>query len=119
MVLQRRLDYGFNGYRVPAVPRASRSARVKGPIRKKLEANQIRAFEILASVAGNYCRRANILCQQMILVERMHISFPMIPLRANRRKATCQRKTHVSAEAVMSKPFYVWAGCKSANKVIH
>lgn len=28
MVLQRRLDYGFNGYQVPVVPRASRSVRV-------------------------------------------------------------------------------------------
>ncbi|ONI03437.1 hypothetical protein PRUPE_6G256900 [Prunus persica] len=52
MVLQRRLDYGFNGYQVPEVPRASRSARGRVPIKKKLEANQIRAFEILASVAG-------------------------------------------------------------------
>ncbi|KAM1441910.1 hypothetical protein EV1_009725 [Malus domestica] len=52
MVLQRRLEYGFNGYRMPEVPRASRSARGRGPIRSKLEANQIRAFESLASVAG-------------------------------------------------------------------
>lgn len=28
MVLQKRLDYGFNGYQVPATPRATRSARV-------------------------------------------------------------------------------------------
>lgn len=28
MVLQRRLDYGFNGYQVPPTPRATRSARV-------------------------------------------------------------------------------------------
>ncbi|KAB2604920.1 telomere repeat-binding protein 5-like [Pyrus ussuriensis x Pyrus communis] len=52
MVLQRRLEYGFNGYRVPEVPRASRSARGRGPIRSKFEANQIHAFESLASVAG-------------------------------------------------------------------
>ncbi|KAM1409262.1 hypothetical protein ACFX2I_009673 [Malus domestica] len=52
MVLQRRLEYGFNGYRMPEVPRASRSARGRGPIRSKLEANQIHAFESLASVAG-------------------------------------------------------------------
>ncbi|KAM1748809.1 hypothetical protein ACFX12_009755 [Malus domestica] len=52
MVLQRRLEYGFNGYRMPEVPRASRSARGRGPIRRKLEANQIHAFESLASVAG-------------------------------------------------------------------
>ncbi|XP_009349456.2 telomere repeat-binding protein 5 isoform X1 [Pyrus x bretschneideri] len=52
MVLQRRLEYGFNGYRVPEVPRASRSARGRGPIRSKFEANQIHAFESLAGVAG-------------------------------------------------------------------
>lgn len=28
MVLQKRLDYGFNGYHVPYTPRATRSARV-------------------------------------------------------------------------------------------
>ncbi|KAK4551781.1 hypothetical protein RGQ29_032258 [Quercus rubra] len=53
MVLQRRLEYSFDGYQVPVVPRASRSVRGRGPIRKKCDGNQIRAFEILASVAGN------------------------------------------------------------------
>ncbi|KAJ6922351.1 hypothetical protein NC652_016108 [Populus alba x Populus x berolinensis] len=52
MVFQRRLDYGFDGYQVPVVPRASRSTRGRGPIRKKSENNQKHAFEILASVAG-------------------------------------------------------------------
>ncbi|KAK9290828.1 hypothetical protein L1049_009006 [Liquidambar formosana] len=52
MVLQRRLDYGFNGYQVPVVPRASRSARGRESIRKKGKDNQVRAFEILAAVAG-------------------------------------------------------------------
>lgn len=28
MVLQKRLDYGFNGYQVPPMPRSARSARV-------------------------------------------------------------------------------------------
>ncbi|KAM4077992.1 hypothetical protein ACB094_09G001600 [Castanea mollissima] len=53
MVLQRRLEYGFDGFQVPVVPRASRSVRGRGPIRKKCDDNQIHAFEILASVAGN------------------------------------------------------------------
>ncbi|KAJ7961406.1 Telomere repeat-binding protein [Quillaja saponaria] len=35
MVLQKRLDYGFSGYQVPVVPRASRSARGRGPVQKK------------------------------------------------------------------------------------
>ncbi|XP_061354239.1 telomere repeat-binding protein 5-like [Gastrolobium bilobum] len=54
MVLQKRLNYGFNGYQVPVIPRASRSARGRGAIRKKPDSNQIQAFEILASVAGNF-----------------------------------------------------------------
>ncbi|KAK7339659.1 hypothetical protein VNO77_20338 [Canavalia gladiata] len=54
MVLQKRLSYGFNGYEVPVIPRASRSARGRGTIRKKPDRSHIRAFEILASVAGNF-----------------------------------------------------------------
>uniref|UniRef100_A0A0R0F1D9 HTH myb-type domain-containing protein n=1 Tax=Glycine max TaxID=3847 RepID=A0A0R0F1D9_SOYBN len=54
MVLQKRLNYGFNGYQVPVIPRASRSARGRGTIRKKPDSSQIQAFEILASVAGNF-----------------------------------------------------------------
>ncbi|KAK7255798.1 hypothetical protein RIF29_29219 [Crotalaria pallida] len=54
MVLQKRLNYGFNGFQVPSVPTASRSVRGKGTIRKKRDNSQIQAFEILASVAGNF-----------------------------------------------------------------
>ncbi|XP_020237272.2 telomere repeat-binding protein 5 [Cajanus cajan] len=54
MVLQKRLNYGFNGYQVPVIPRASRSARGRGTIKKKPGSSQIQAFEILASVAGNF-----------------------------------------------------------------
>ncbi|KAJ6309841.1 hypothetical protein OIU76_014727 [Salix suchowensis] len=52
MVLQKRLDYGFNGYQVPPVPRATRSARRRGSFKKKHEENQICAFDLLAIVAG-------------------------------------------------------------------
>ncbi|XP_077232746.1 telomere repeat-binding protein 5-like [Tasmannia lanceolata] len=52
MVLQKRLDYGFNGYQVPAMPRGSRSARGKHSFKKKVEDNQICAFDLLATVAG-------------------------------------------------------------------
>ncbi|XP_022729573.1 telomere repeat-binding protein 5-like isoform X2 [Durio zibethinus] len=52
MVLQKRLDYGFNGYQVPATPRATRSARKRVPFRKRVEDNQISAFDLLATVAG-------------------------------------------------------------------
>ncbi|CAK8541665.1 unnamed protein product [Lathyrus sativus] len=58
MVMQKRLDYGFNGYEVPSVPRASRSPRGRGKIRKKPDSNQIQAFDILASVAGNLLQKS-------------------------------------------------------------
>ncbi|KAL0703537.1 hypothetical protein Bca4012_069962 [Brassica carinata] len=48
MVLQRRLDYGFNGYEVPPTPRATRSPR-KSAFKK----NQISSFDLLAAVAGD------------------------------------------------------------------
>ncbi|KAF2547026.1 hypothetical protein F2Q70_00019573 [Brassica cretica] len=52
MVLQTRLDYGFNGYEVPPTPRAARSPR-KSAFKKKSENNQISSsFDLLAAVAG-------------------------------------------------------------------
>ncbi|KAK8553730.1 hypothetical protein V6N13_072671 [Hibiscus sabdariffa] len=58
MVSQTRLEYGFSGYQVPVFPRASRSARVRVPIRKKSGNSQKRAFEILVSVAGELLRES-------------------------------------------------------------
>ncbi|KAA8539475.1 hypothetical protein F0562_026167 [Nyssa sinensis] len=52
MVLKKRLDYGFNGYRVPVIPRAPRSVRRRGLHKKTVEDSQICAFELLAAVAG-------------------------------------------------------------------
>ncbi|KAJ8631744.1 hypothetical protein MRB53_025067 [Persea americana] len=51
MVLQKRLNYGFNGYQVPAIPQASRSARGRRS-GKKAEDRQMCAFDLLATVAG-------------------------------------------------------------------
>ncbi|XP_022755781.1 telomere repeat-binding protein 5-like isoform X2 [Durio zibethinus] len=64
MVLQKRLDYGFNGYQVPATPRATRSARKRVPFRKRVEDSQVGAFDLLATVAGKLlldkeCSRAS------------------------------------------------------------
>ncbi|KAG8663045.1 hypothetical protein MANES_01G172100v8 [Manihot esculenta] len=53
MVLQKRLDYGFNGYQVPPTPRATRSARRRSSFKKKTGENQMCAFDLLAIVAGN------------------------------------------------------------------
>ncbi|KAJ8535578.1 hypothetical protein K7X08_023298 [Anisodus acutangulus] len=47
-----RLDYGFNGYQVPPIPRATRSARGRGNIRKKSDSNEMCAFDLLTTVAG-------------------------------------------------------------------
>ncbi|XP_047981477.1 telomere repeat-binding protein 3-like isoform X2 [Salvia hispanica] len=52
MVLKRRLEYGFNGYRGPVIPRAPRSIRKRGPRKKTVEDSQLCAFELLAAVAG-------------------------------------------------------------------
>lgn len=52
MVLHKRLDYGFNGYQVPHIPRATRSARGRGNIRKKSDGNEMCAFDLLTTVAG-------------------------------------------------------------------
>ncbi|KAF5751440.1 telomere repeat-binding protein 2 isoform X2 [Tripterygium wilfordii] len=52
MVMQKRLDYGFNGYKVPFMPRAARSARRRGSFGRRVEDKQMCAFDLLASVAG-------------------------------------------------------------------
>ncbi|XP_044505405.1 telomere repeat-binding protein 5-like [Mangifera indica] len=52
MVLQKRLDYGFNGYQVPYTPRATRSARRRSSFKKRGEDNQMCAFDLLATIAG-------------------------------------------------------------------
>ncbi|KAK6926989.1 hypothetical protein RJ641_008708 [Dillenia turbinata] len=49
----KRLDYGFIGYHVPPVPRAARSARRRrGTFKKKVDDNQMCAFDLLATIAG-------------------------------------------------------------------
>ncbi|XP_038712045.1 telomere repeat-binding protein 4-like isoform X2 [Tripterygium wilfordii] len=52
MVLKKRIRYGFNGFRVPTIPKAPRSARRRGPLKKTVDDGQICAFELLASLAG-------------------------------------------------------------------
>ncbi|XP_059300539.1 telomere repeat-binding protein 5-like [Lycium ferocissimum] len=52
MVLRKRLDYGFNGYQVPPIPRATRSARRRGIIRGKADGDGSCPFDLLATVAG-------------------------------------------------------------------
>uniref|UniRef100_A0A3Q7GNU2 Telomere repeat-binding protein 1-6-like ubiquitin-like domain-containing protein n=1 Tax=Solanum lycopersicum TaxID=4081 RepID=A0A3Q7GNU2_SOLLC len=52
MELHKRLDYGFIGYQVPHIPRATRSARGRGNIRKKSDSNDMCAFDLLTTVAG-------------------------------------------------------------------
>ncbi|PIN01336.1 hypothetical protein CDL12_26159 [Handroanthus impetiginosus] len=52
MVSKKRLDFGFNGYQAPVIPKAPRSIRRRGPRKKLVEDNKFCAFELLAAVAG-------------------------------------------------------------------
>ncbi|WOL06933.1 telomere repeat-binding protein 2 [Canna indica] len=52
MVSQTRLDYGSSGYEAPVVLHVRRSARGKRSARRKVEDNQMSAFDLLATVAG-------------------------------------------------------------------
>ncbi|XP_057429523.1 telomere repeat-binding protein 3-like isoform X2 [Lotus japonicus] len=52
MVFKKKADYGFNGFRVPVIPKAPRSARRRGPFRNSVEDGQACAFDLLASLAG-------------------------------------------------------------------
>nr|XP_016503288.1 PREDICTED: telomere repeat-binding protein 4-like [Nicotiana tabacum] len=49
MVSKKKLDFGFNGFQVPFIPKAPRSRRGSS---KKFDDDQICAFELLAAVAG-------------------------------------------------------------------
>uniref|UniRef100_A0A3Q7GMF7 Telomere binding protein n=1 Tax=Solanum lycopersicum TaxID=4081 RepID=A0A3Q7GMF7_SOLLC len=51
MVYKKKLDFGFNGFQVPVIPKAPRSVRRRRSC-KKLDDDQICAFELLAAVAG-------------------------------------------------------------------
>ncbi|XP_014494278.1 telomere repeat-binding protein 5 isoform X1 [Vigna radiata var. radiata] len=51
MVLQKRIEYGFNGYQAPAMPRASRSVRRRA-VFQRAEDKQKCSFDLLATVAG-------------------------------------------------------------------
>ncbi|XP_068668515.1 telomere repeat-binding protein 5-like [Aristolochia californica] len=65
MVLQKRLYYGFNGYQVPTMPRASRSARGKSSSKKKAE-NPMCAFDLLATVAGKLLQEKETSSSQLV-----------------------------------------------------
>ncbi|KAL9228721.1 hypothetical protein vseg_004270 [Gypsophila vaccaria] len=51
-MLKKRLDNGLNGFQVPFIPRAVRSSRRRSLVHKKMEDNQLCAFDLLATVAG-------------------------------------------------------------------
>ncbi|KAL6524269.1 hypothetical protein OROGR_016703 [Orobanche gracilis] len=52
MALQKRFDYGFNGYQLPPTPRAARSVRRRCLFKRKAADQQMCAFDLLATVAG-------------------------------------------------------------------
>ncbi|KAK4277952.1 hypothetical protein QN277_015866 [Acacia crassicarpa] len=51
MVCKKRLEYGFNGFQAPFIPRAPRSVR-RRVFPKKEDHGQVCAIEVLASLAG-------------------------------------------------------------------
>ncbi|XP_074289990.1 telomere repeat-binding protein 2-like [Silene latifolia] len=51
-MLQKRLDYGYNGFQVPFVPRAPRSSRKRSLVPQKGGDDQLCAIDVLATVAG-------------------------------------------------------------------
>lgn len=52
MVFQKRVGGASNGFHIPAMPRIPRSAKGKRSARKKVENNQLSAFDLLATLAG-------------------------------------------------------------------
>ncbi|KAE9616600.1 putative transcription factor MYB-HB-like family [Lupinus albus] len=52
MVLQKSLEYRFNGYQVPATARRARSTTRRAKFQRTVEDNQMCAFDLLASIAG-------------------------------------------------------------------
>ncbi|XP_059666288.1 telomere repeat-binding protein 2-like [Cornus florida] len=59
MVFKKKSGYGFNGYRVPVIPRAPRSVRRRGLHKKAVEDSEICAFELLAAVAGKLLQESD------------------------------------------------------------
>lgn len=51
-MLKKKQDYGFNGFHVSTIPRAPRSIRRRGSIKKPVEDSQICAIDLLATLAG-------------------------------------------------------------------
>jgi hypothetical protein len=52
MVLKRKIDHGFTGFKIADIPRGPRSIRRRGPYKKSIDSSDICAFELLASLAG-------------------------------------------------------------------
>ncbi|XP_072995688.1 telomere-binding protein 1-like isoform X1 [Typha latifolia] len=52
MMLRKRTDYGFYGYQAPSILHLPQSAKGKRSVRRKSEDNDMRAFDLLAAVAG-------------------------------------------------------------------
>uniref|UniRef100_A0A7N0V6C1 Uncharacterized protein n=1 Tax=Kalanchoe fedtschenkoi TaxID=63787 RepID=A0A7N0V6C1_KALFE len=51
MMIKNKRGSGINGFDVPSIPKAPRSAR-RASIKRKLEGHQVCAFDLLAAVAG-------------------------------------------------------------------
>ncbi|KAJ6715924.1 TELOMERIC REPEAT BINDING PROTEIN [Salix koriyanagi] len=103
MVLQKRLDYGFNGYQVPPVPRATRSARRRGSFKKKHEENQICAFDLLAIVAGKLLLDKKKLLPVLVIHQRTKINVQLLIVLSKESLVT-QNDLNLGLASALTKP---------------
>ncbi|PIN12176.1 hypothetical protein CDL12_15222 [Handroanthus impetiginosus] len=74
MVSRKRLDYEFNGYRAPNIPKAPRSIRKRGPRKNSVEDGKLCAFELLAAVAGKLLQESESSASSNVAEGKVHPS---------------------------------------------
>ncbi|XP_027929276.1 telomere repeat-binding protein 5-like isoform X2 [Vigna unguiculata] len=116
MVLQKRSYYSFNGHQVPTKRRATRSARRNATFQRRLEENQMCAFDLLATVADNLLQEKQnpTTCSDSSL-EKDTDGF----VKEECQDANKPLKTELSDEASCDKRCqheFVKEGCPDANK---
>ncbi|CAJ1955702.1 unnamed protein product [Sphenostylis stenocarpa] len=116
MVLQKRLYYSFNGNQVPTKPRATRSARRNSTFQRRLEDNQMCAFDLLATVADTLLQeKQNPATSSDRSLEKDRDGF----VKQECQDANKPFKTELSDEASCDRRCqqeFVKEGCPDANK---
>ncbi|KAH1145415.1 hypothetical protein AAZX31_15G036300 [Glycine max] len=116
MVLQKRLDYSFYGYHVPTKRRATRSAKRRATFQRRLEDNQMCAFDLLATIADNLLQeKQNPTISSDRSSEKDRDGFSKVEC----QDANKPFKTELSDEASCDRKCqheFVREGCPDANK---